>query len=144
MPDRRGRYQNLAEIMRIRTVKPEFFRHEDLFDAEIETGLPLRLAYQGLWCAADREGRFRWRPRTLKSEIMPFDDLDFSRVLDALATRGYIVKYSSGTDEFGWIPSFKAHQVINNREKDSNLPNPLECKKIDACPTRAPRVPHAP
>ena len=49
--------------MRIRTVKPEFFTHEGLFDAEKATKLPLRVAFVGLWCAADREGRFRWEPR---------------------------------------------------------------------------------
>jgi hypothetical protein len=129
--------------MRIRTIKPEFFRHEDLFDAEEETKLPLRLAFIGLWCASDREGRFKWRPRTLKSEILPFDEVDFSRVLDALATRGFIVKYASDTGEFGHIPSFKTHQVINNRERDSILPDPLNCKESDACLTRDPRVTHA-
>ena len=109
---------------RIRTVKPEFFLHEDLFDAERETGLPLRLAFIGLWTACDREGRFKWRPRTLKSQVMPHDDIDFSRVLDALGTRGFVVKYASEGVEVGWIPSFTRHQVINNRESASSLPPP--------------------
>jgi hypothetical protein len=129
--------------MRIRTVKPEFFRHEELFDAEMETGLPLRIAFVGLWCASDREGRFKWRPRTLKSEIMPFDDVDFSRVLHALATRGFIANYTSGTGEFGCIPSFSKHQVINNRERASEIPKPSDFKGSDACLTREPRVDHA-
>jgi hypothetical protein len=30
-------------MSRIRTIKPDFFTHEDLFDAEQESGLPLRL-----------------------------------------------------------------------------------------------------
>lgn len=126
--------------MRIRTIKPEFFTHEDLFDAEDETGLPLRVAFPGLWCAADREGRFKWKPRTLKAQILPFDDVDFSRVLDALITRGFIVKYASEDGEFGWIPSFSNHQVINNRERDSILPDPSNCKGSDACLTREARV----
>lgn len=129
--------------MRIRTIKPEFFTHEALYDLEVETKLPLRVAFAGLWCAADREGRFQWRPRRLKVQILPYDSCDFSRVLDALATRGFVVKYASGNDEFGYIPSFATHQVINNREKESELPNPLECKESDACPTREARVPHA-
>ena len=48
-------------MARIRTIKPEFFRHEALYEAEHETGLPLRVAYAGLWTAADREGRFQWK-----------------------------------------------------------------------------------
>jgi hypothetical protein len=133
--------------MRIRTIKPEFFNHAELFDAEKETKLPIRLAYIGLWCAADREGRFKWEPRRLGVQILPYDNIDFSRVLDACLTRGFIVGYAlsdaSTTPEYGYIPSFTKHQVINNRERESELPNPLECKRFDACPTRAPRVPHA-
>lgn len=111
-------------MSRIRTIKPEFNKHEKLFDAEQESGLPLRVAYPGLWMQADRQGRFKWEIRKLKSEILPYDDLDFSRVLDALATRGFIVKYACGTDVYGWIPSFTKHQIVNNRERESELPSP--------------------
>lgn len=129
--------------MRIRTIKPEFFHHEGLFDLERETGLPVRVAFAGLWCAADREGRFKWESRRLGVQILPYDQVDFSRVLDALTTRGFIRKYASGTGVFGVIPTFLEHQVINNREKDSELPEPLEYLNPDACPTRDPRVTHA-
>ncbi|HTA24717.1 MAG TPA: hypothetical protein VK763_14390 [Terriglobales bacterium] len=130
-------------MRRIRTVKPEFFLHEDLYDLEKRTGLPIRLSFVGLWTCADREGRFRWRPRTLKAMILPFDDVDFGRVLDALATRGFIVKYEVSAEFYGCIPSWKRHQVINNRESASEIPAPgehLTGQQLDACPTRAPRV----
>lgn len=125
--------------MRIRTIKPEFFLHFDLWDAEREARLPLRVAFAGLWCAADRRGRFKWRPQELKARILPYDDCDFSRVLDALTTRGFLVKYASNGTDFGWIPSFETHQVINNRERESILPNPCD----GATSTREPRVNHA-
>jgi hypothetical protein len=111
-------------LPRIRTVKPEFFRHWDLFKGERETGLPLRLAYAGLWTCCDREGRFEWRPEELKVVVLPHDDVDFSRVLDALTTRGFVVKYTSGEDVFGCVPTFKTHQAINNKEKVSKIPPP--------------------
>ena len=110
--------------MRIRTVKPEFFLHEGLQKLEKETKLPVRLAYVGLWCAADREGRFKWEPRRLGVSILPYDSIDFSRVLDALVTRGFLVKYASNGTIFGAIPSFGKHQVINNKERASELPEP--------------------
>jgi len=69
---------------------------------------------------------------------MPHDEIDFSRVLDALWTRGFLVKYGSGTDIYGWVPKFKEHQFINNRELKSDLPEPNENNML----TRAPRVPH--
>jgi hypothetical protein len=123
-------------MARIRSIKPDFFRHEALFEAERETGLPLRMAFAGLWTAADREGRFVWSPRNLKLDALPYDDVDFSRVLDALWSRGFIVKYAVEGKEFGAIPSWSRHQIINNREKGSDLPEPNETNTL----TRAPRV----
>ncbi|TPM25693.1 hypothetical protein [Mesorhizobium sp. B2-3-4] len=131
-------------MSRIRTIKPEFFKHEELYDAEVETGLPLRLAFAGLWTQCDREGRFVWRPRQLKADILPYDELDFSRVLDALATRGFVVKYASDGRQFGHVPSWSRHQVINNRETASIIPPAVEIiTEVDASSTRQPRVRHA-
>ena len=113
-------------MARIRTVKPDLFRHEDLYEAEVETELPLRLAFIGLFTCCDREGRFVWKPRQLKLDVLPWDNTDFSRVLDALMTRGFIRKYSVGGVNYGCIPSFTRHQVVNNREKASNIPEPPE------------------
>lgn len=110
-------------MARIRTVKPDLFRHEALFEAEQETSLPLRLVFIGLFCCCDREGRFEWRPRKLKLDVLPYDDIEFSRVLDALATRGFIVKYEVSGVDYGCIPSFSRHQVINNRERASEYPD---------------------
>lgn len=124
-------------MARIRTVKPELFRHEDLYEAEIQTGLPLRLSFIGLFTACDREGRFKWKPRQLKLDVIPYDEIDFSRVLDALASRGFIIKYRNlrdNDDEYGFIPSFTQHQVINNKEKDSELPDPEECEQYQHIP----------
>ena len=108
--------------MRIRTIKPEFFVHEELFDAEARAGLPLRVAFSGLWCAADREGRFQWRPRSLKLGILPYDDLDFEDVLHALEAAGFIRSYVVGGKKFAEIPSWHDHQSVNLREKSSRIP----------------------
>lgn len=128
-----------AVVVRIRTIKPEFFLHSDLWELELEVQAPVRLAFVGLWCAADRRGRFKWRPRELKLQILPYDNCDFSRVLDALTTRGFLVRYASNGQEYGFIPSFERHQVVNNRERDSELPDPCD----PTTSTRATRVPHA-
>lgn len=132
---------------RIRTVKPEFFQHGALYDAETAEGLPLRLAFAGLWCMADREGRFEWKPRELKLHILPYDEVDFARVLHVLETRGFIGTYTAADGRsYGWIPSFTRHQVINNREEQSRLPAP-PAQVVTAYReqelTRASRAPHA-
>ncbi len=128
-------------MARIRTIKPELFRHEELFELERETGLPIRLAFAGLFTCCDREGRFEWKPRQLKLDVLPWDECDFSRVLDALRTRGFIKKYASQGREYGYIPSWHKHQIVNNREKESELPNPEDCQDLsDASATRESRV----
>ncbi len=128
-------------MARIRTVKPELFRHEELFNAEKESGLPLRLAFIGLFTVCDRAGRFRWKPSAIKLDILPYDVIDIATVLDALVSYGFLVKYGLADHLYGCILSFPKHQVINNREKDSELPEYSE--EFDASPTREPRVPHA-
>lgn len=123
-------------MARIRTVKPALFTHEGLFDAEQESGLPLRFAYIGLWTCADREGRFKWRPRELKLAVLPYDATDFAKVLDALEAHGFIKKYTVGGETFGVIPAFATHQHVNLRESQSEIPappeNPPETVKADA------------
>ena len=109
--------------MRIRTVKPEFFVHAEIADLERETGLPIRLAFIGLWCAADRDGRFKWDARRLGVQILPYDAVDFEAIMEALASHGFIEKYEVDGRTYGWVPSFSRHQVINNREPDSSLPS---------------------
>lgn len=118
-------------MQRIRTIKPEFFKHDDLFQAEQDFGLPLRLAFAGLWTCCDREGRFKWKPRQLKIDVLPYDDIDFSRVLDALATRGFILKYTSAGEVYGCVSSFSSHQAINNKESGSVLPDPADCEPVE-------------
>jgi len=109
--------------MRIRTIKPEFFTHEELSDLELTSKLPIRLSFIGLWCAADREGRFKWKPRSLGIQILPYDDIDFSVILDALVSKGFVKRYEVDGSEYGFIPSFPRHQVINNREQASTIPS---------------------
>lgn len=125
---------------RIRSIKPEFFQHEVLFDLERDSGLPLRLSFAGLWTQCDREGRFKWRPRTLKAAILPFDEIDFSRVLDALTTRGFLVKYEVSGEDYGYVPSWKQHQFVNGKENQSSIPNPPKNQLDDANLTRGSRV----
>ncbi len=127
---------------KIRTVKPELFRHEALFAAEQDYQLLLRLGFIGLFTCCDREGRFRWQPRQLKLDIFPYDEIDMARVLDALAARGFIIKYQANDKLYGCIPSWKNHQCINHREIASTIPGLEEAKiiEVDFVSAEMPRV----
>ena len=114
-------------MARIRTIKPVFFKHERLYELERETGLPMRVAFAGLWTQADREGRFEWRPRRLKTDILPYDEIDFALILNALADAEMVQRYEVDGKEYGFIPSWHEHQQVNKREQASRLPDPGQC-----------------
>lgn len=105
--------------MRARNIKPAFFKNEFLGQSE-----PLaRLLFIGLWCYCDREGRFEWRPKRIKIEILPYDDCDIEKLLDILVELNEIKKYKMGDFVYGFIPNFVKHQNPHNRENDSVYPS---------------------
>lgn len=107
---------------RRRNVDPSLFTHEELYLAESATGLPLRLAYIGLWCVADRDGRFEWRPNRMKLDILPWDATDFGSILDQLVEVGMIRRYSVAGATYGDIPAFRKYQNIHPHEAKSKIP----------------------
>lgn len=111
---------------RIRTVKPEFFRHERLQ----ELGPLSMLIFEGLWTQCDKVGRFAWKPRTLKLDILPFINFDMEKELHKLAESFFVVKYEVQGEFFGVIPTFLDHQRINGKEAQSpaQYPDPPKGK----------------
>lgn len=104
-------------MARIRTVKPDFFRHELLQDLEIKhVGKHPMLVFCGLWGHCDKVGRFEWKPRTLKLDILPFLPFDMAETLGILEQAGMLKKYAVDGVEYGVIPSFPDHQRIGGKE----------------------------
>lgn len=109
-------------MARMRTLKPQFFLNEGL--AEIE---PIgRLLFQGLWCLADREGRLEDRPRRIKAEVLPYDDVDVDGLLDQLGRGGFIERYDVGGSRYILISTFTKHQSPHCKEAESIIPAPGE------------------
>lgn len=107
--------------MRIRTIKPEFFRSESIANLE-----PLaRILFQGLWCLADRDGRLWDRPRRIKVEVLPYDDFDIEAGLREMERSELIVRYNTADGKAIQIVNFSKHQRINGKEleKDSEIPD---------------------
>lgn len=109
---------------RIRSVKPEIFHDEELWALGEETGFPVLQGFQGLWCYADREKRFEWRPAALKALILPYWRGDMAELLDALERAGFIAKYTVGGRHYGLVVNLDKHQCFNAREPASELPPP--------------------
>lgn len=110
-------------MSRTRLIKPAFFKHGELFAAEIETGLPLRIAFAGLWTVTDKACRFRWT-RDLKPDVLPYDDVDMLEVLESLEHHGFVRSYVVDGKRYGLIPSFGQHQTFHKTERHSTLPPP--------------------
>jgi len=111
-------------LARIRYLKPDFFKDEDIAELPFET----RLVFAGLWCQADREGRLEDRPKRLKVEIMPYDDIDIEKQLQLLANskknsnRPFIVRYEINGEKYIQILNFSKHQKFHSTEKESEIP----------------------
>lgn len=115
-------------MARIRTIKPDFFRHGGLQDLEAANpGLYPMMVFAGLWGHCDKAGRFIWDARMLKLDILPFLPFDMTEVLHVLEQAGFINKYEVNGKEYGEIPSFSEHQRINGKEAqepEKHPPNP--------------------
>lgn len=101
--------------MRIRTIKPEFFRNDKVAELNPLT----RILFQGLWCIADRRGRLEDRPKRIKVEILPYDNHDIDAALNDLAAADMIVRYNSGGTPAIQIVNFEKHQRITGKEAES-------------------------
>jgi len=107
-------------VPRIRSIKPEFFRNEQLAELPLED----RLLFIGLWTQADRAGRLEDRPKRLRGELFPYDDLDVDAGLGRLANAGLITRYEVNSQRLIAIPTWAKHQRPHATEAASTLAPP--------------------
>lgn len=113
-------------MARARNIKPGFFRNADLAELPYEA----RLLFIGLWTIADREGRLEDRPKQIKMEIFPADNVDCEELLKALANTGMLVRYESCGKRLIQVTNFSKHQNPHRDERASTLPGPDETSAI--------------
>jgi hypothetical protein len=123
-------------VARARNIKPSFFTNEILADLPALT----RLAFVGLWCLADRDGRLEDRPKRIKGQLFPYDDIDIDAALDALADAGFIVRYAVEDRAFVSILQFARHQSPHVKEAKSTIPAPESEGARIVRPVRVPVV----
>lgn len=128
-------------MARIRTIKPEFFRHELL--QELEEQHPQNhpmLVFAGLFGHCDKEGHFPWRPKHLKLDILPFLQFDMVETLSILEKAELVVQYNiPHGDLFGWIPTFTDHQAISGKESQAPAKYPEPSDEVIEKHTRIKR-----
>jgi hypothetical protein len=109
-------------MARARNIKPGFFKNEEL----VELSFAVRLLFVGLWTIADRAGRLEDKPKKVKMELFPADNLDINAMLDELDTAGFIKRYAVGEARYIQILAFSKHQNPHKDEKVSTIPAPCE------------------
>lgn len=100
--------------MRARNIKPGFFKCTDLSEVDFAS----RLLFIGLWCFADREGRFEWNVKKIKAELFPYDNVNIEKLLCNLMSLHFITR----NDTTGYVEKFAKHQNPHPHEAKSALP----------------------
>lgn len=115
--------------MRIRTVKPDFWRNEELARLDPET----RLLAIGLLNMADDEGYFFANPTLIRADIFPFKEEygSCTGALQELSRLGYIrLGISEDGRRLGHVVKFLQHQVISH--PTASKIKPLWCDSSSA------------
>lgn len=113
-------------MARIRYLKPDFFKDEDL----VEHPHWIRLLFQGLWTIADKEGRLEDRPKRIKVDLFPYENTDIEKGLCELSkvknhsTRPFIQRYEVAGEKYIAIVNWHKHQKPHHTEKESIIPPP--------------------
>ena len=115
--------------MRIRSIKPEFWKSEDISELSWET----RFIFIGLWSYVEDEGAGRDNIRLITAELFPLEpDLTeaaerVEKAMAELESRGRIVRYVGCSIRHGtkqddpkrlfYVTNWSRHQVVRNPNK---------------------------
>jgi hypothetical protein len=110
-------------MARIRTIKPEFWKHEALSSLHAET----HMLAAALLNYADDEGYFNANPKLVQAECFPLRELSLSvqGMLSDLSNAGYL-RLGKGDDgrAYGHVVNFLDHQRVNH-------PYPSKIKELE-------------
>ncbi|MCK4621073.1 MAG: hypothetical protein KAT62_02540 [Desulfuromonadales bacterium] len=125
-------------MARSRNIKPGLF-HNDVL-AELD---PIdRLFFIGLWTICDYKGCLEYRPKKIKVQILPYDDVPVEEIATNLDKSGFISIYSVQGKKYLKVLNFTKHQNPHKNEKaaGSEIPDishndsqPIDSKGIDTC-----------
>lgn len=124
-------------MARIRTIKPDFFRSDDVAQLSYRA----RLTWVGLWTYVDDEGRGKDNARIIKGDLWPLEDdvthKDVEKDLGELSKAGRILRYEVAGEKYLLILKWTDHQRIA-KPTASKLPPP---SGSDTIPVASPTIP---
>lgn len=116
-------------MARIRTIKPEFWSSGQVLECSATT----RLMFIGLWNFCDDHGRHPLRPKQIKAQIFPADDISTDAILgmvQELEKNGLIITYTVEKEEYLQVTGWH-NQRIDKRQSAKYPPPPNDHSKND-------------
>jgi len=107
-------------MARARNLKPGYFSDAELTECDFW----VRLLFAGLWTECDREGRIEDRPKQIKINIFPADNVDIDAGLAELDRRGLVLRYEVAGKRYVQVRNFVKHQQPHYKEPASAIPPP--------------------
>lgn len=108
---------------RIRSIKPEFWTSGQV----LECSRNARLLFIGLWNFCDDAGRHPLRPKQIKAEVFPADDLtpdDIRGMIDELSENDLVMLYEYENQQFIQVRGWH-HQRID-KPQPAKHPDPFQ------------------
>lgn len=93
-------------MARIRSIHPGLFTDE----AFVSLSPAAQVLWIGLWCEADDQGVFEWKPTTLKMRVLPATTEAIDPLLDEIERANCVRVYSVQGRPYGVIRNFVRHQ----------------------------------
>jgi hypothetical protein len=93
-------------VPRIRSLHPGIFTDERY----MALSFPARELIKGVWCEADDQGVFEWKPLTLKARILPADAVDMAALLNELIAGKFVTRIEIDDHSYGLVRNFRKYQ----------------------------------
>lgn len=128
--------------MRIRQVKPEFFRDREMAALTADQ----REFYIALWMEADDAGWLRWDVVQIGADVYPFRsagtrERQCARWGDLLDGMGKVIRYSCG---HAYLPTLTLHQRLAGETKQVKTVQNEHARCAPQVPAGTPQLPAAP
>lgn len=96
-------------MARIRSIKPEFWIDEKIVDLSMAA----RLLFIGIWNFADDQGYIEHKPRRIKMQVFPGDDIDIEKLIDELIDVGLVAEFDSPLGPLLHVRNWQRHQRVD-------------------------------
>lgn len=108
-------------MARIRSIHPSLFTDEAFMGLS-----PYAMAaLAGLWCEADDQGVFEWKPMTLKARILPCAAVNMAELLEEYERAGIVRRFTDGEKDYAAIKNFRKFQRPEKPKAVHPLPDDL-------------------